>query len=40
VAGEEMIARVEQGHLWTEGIINIMPSSILSVHILAKQQSW
>jgi uncharacterized membrane protein SpoIIM required for sporulation len=35
VAGEEMIARVEQGHLWTEGIINIMPSSILSVHILA-----
>ena len=35
VAGEEMIEHVEQGHLWTEGIINITPSSILSVHILA-----
>jgi uncharacterized membrane protein SpoIIM required for sporulation len=35
VAGEEMIARVEHGHLWTEGIINVTPSSILSVHILA-----
>lgn len=34
-AGEEMIEHVEQGHLWTEGIINITPSSILSVHILA-----
>jgi uncharacterized membrane protein SpoIIM required for sporulation len=35
LAGEEMIEHVEQGHLWTEGIINITPSSILSVHILA-----
>jgi uncharacterized membrane protein SpoIIM required for sporulation len=35
IAGEEMIEHVEQGHLWTEGIINITPSSILSVHILA-----
>jgi uncharacterized membrane protein SpoIIM required for sporulation len=34
-AGEEMIEHVEQGHLWTEGIMNITPSSILSVHILA-----
>jgi uncharacterized membrane protein SpoIIM required for sporulation len=35
VAGEEMIEHVEQGHLWTEGLINITPSSILSVSILA-----
>jgi uncharacterized membrane protein SpoIIM required for sporulation len=35
IAGEEMIEHVEQGHLWTEGIINITPSSVLSVHILA-----
>jgi len=34
-AGEVMIQKVEQGHLWTEGIINITPSSILSVGILA-----
>jgi uncharacterized membrane protein SpoIIM required for sporulation len=34
-ASEEMIDHVEQGHLWTEGIINITPSSILSVRILA-----
>jgi uncharacterized membrane protein SpoIIM required for sporulation len=34
-ASEEMIEHVEQGHLWTEGIFNIMPSSILSVSILA-----
>jgi uncharacterized membrane protein SpoIIM required for sporulation len=34
-AGEQMIKHVEQGHLWTEGIINIMPSSVLSVNILA-----
>jgi uncharacterized membrane protein SpoIIM required for sporulation len=35
VASEEMIEHVERGHLWTEGIINITPSSILSVRILA-----
>jgi uncharacterized membrane protein SpoIIM required for sporulation len=34
-AGETMIEKVEQGHLWTEGIINVTPSSILSVGILA-----
>jgi uncharacterized membrane protein SpoIIM required for sporulation len=34
-ASEEMIEHVEHGHLWTEGIINITPSSILSVRILA-----
>jgi len=34
-ASEEMIEHVEQGHLWTEGIINVTPSSILSVGILA-----
>ena len=35
IAGEELIEHVEQGHLWTEGIINVTPSSVLSVHILA-----
>jgi uncharacterized membrane protein SpoIIM required for sporulation len=34
-ASEDMIEHVEQGHLWTEGIINVMPSSILSIGILA-----
>ena len=34
-ASEAMIEQVEQGHLWTDGIINITPSSILSVGILA-----
>jgi uncharacterized membrane protein SpoIIM required for sporulation len=34
-AGETMIEHVEQGHLWTEGIINITPSSVLSISILA-----
>lgn len=34
-AGEAMIARVEQGHLWTEGILNITPSSVMSIGILA-----
>lgn len=35
IASPDMIDKVEQGHLWTEGIINVMPSSILSVNILA-----
>jgi uncharacterized membrane protein SpoIIM required for sporulation len=35
MASEDMIEHVENGHLWTEGIINITPSSVLSVHILA-----
>jgi uncharacterized membrane protein SpoIIM required for sporulation len=34
-ASEDMIEHVEQGHLWTEGIINVVPSSVLSVSILA-----
>jgi uncharacterized membrane protein SpoIIM required for sporulation len=34
-ASETMIEQVERGHLWTEGLINITPSSILSVSILA-----
>ncbi len=34
-ASEDMIEHVEQGHLWTEGLINIVPSSILSISILA-----
>jgi uncharacterized membrane protein SpoIIM required for sporulation len=35
IAGERMIEQVEQGHLWTEGLINVVPSSVLSVNILA-----
>ena len=34
-ASDDMIEQVEQGHLWTEGIFNVMPSSILSIGILA-----
>jgi uncharacterized membrane protein SpoIIM required for sporulation len=34
-ASDEMIEQVEQGHLWTEGIFNVAPSSILSIGILA-----
>ena len=34
-ASEDMIEHVEQGHLWTEGLINVVPSSILSIGILA-----
>jgi uncharacterized membrane protein SpoIIM required for sporulation len=35
IASEAMIEHVEQGHLWTEGIMNIMPSAILSINIFA-----
>lgn len=35
IASPKMIEQVQQGHLWTEGIINVTPSSILSVGILA-----
>src|SRR5262249_48497183 len=35
VASEEMIERVEHGELWTDDILNVMPSSVLSVGILA-----
>ena len=35
LAGEQMITGVERGHLWTVGMLNVMPSSITSVNILA-----
>ena len=35
IASPTMIDHVEHGHLWTEGIINVTPSSILSISILA-----
>jgi uncharacterized membrane protein SpoIIM required for sporulation len=35
VASETMIEHVESGSLWTEGIINVTPSSLLSVRILS-----
>ncbi|HMN46412.1 MAG TPA: stage II sporulation protein M [Povalibacter sp.] len=34
LASEEMINGVEGGKLWTEGLLNVMPSSVLSVGIL------
>jgi uncharacterized membrane protein SpoIIM required for sporulation len=33
-ASPQMIASVEGGKLWTEGLLNVVPSSILSVQIL------
>jgi uncharacterized membrane protein SpoIIM required for sporulation len=33
-ASPEMIASVEGGKLWTQGLLNVVPSSILSVEIL------
>lgn len=35
VASEAMIQHVESGQLWTDGILNVTPSSVMSVHILA-----
>ncbi len=35
VASEAMIQHVEEGSLWTDGIINVTPSSLLSVGILS-----
>jgi uncharacterized membrane protein SpoIIM required for sporulation len=35
IASEEMIQHVEEGKLWTDGLINVTPSSILSVRILS-----
>jgi uncharacterized membrane protein SpoIIM required for sporulation len=35
LADEEMITGVEHGRLWTEGLFNVVPSSVLSVGILA-----
>jgi uncharacterized membrane protein SpoIIM required for sporulation len=34
-ASPELIASVERGQLWTEGLLNVVPSSVLSVQILA-----
>src|SRR5690242_2625204 len=35
IASDDMIEGVEQGRLWTEGILNVAPSSMLSISILA-----
>lgn len=35
VASDEMIDGVERGQLWTEGILNVTPSSVLSLTVLA-----
>lgn len=34
-ASPDLISTVERGQLWTEGLLNIVPSSVLSVQILA-----
>jgi uncharacterized membrane protein SpoIIM required for sporulation len=34
-ASPDLIATVEGGHLWTEGLLNIVPSSVLSAQILS-----
>src|ERR1700682_2456311 len=34
-ASPDLIASVERGQLWTEGLLNIVPSSVLSAQILA-----
>jgi uncharacterized membrane protein SpoIIM required for sporulation len=34
LASEEMINGVERGRLWTEGMLNVAPSSVISVSIL------
>jgi uncharacterized membrane protein SpoIIM required for sporulation len=35
IASQQMIDAVEHGRLWTDGLLNISPSSILSVRILS-----
>ena len=35
LASEEMINGVERGQLWTDDLLNVMPSSVLSIGILA-----
>jgi uncharacterized membrane protein SpoIIM required for sporulation len=35
IASEEMIEHVDSGSLWTDGIINVTPSSVLSLRILS-----
>ena len=34
-ASEKMIEMVQQGELWTDDLLNVVPSSVLSVHIMA-----
>ena len=34
-ASEDMIEEVQRGELWTDGLLNIVPSSVLSVQIMA-----
>jgi uncharacterized membrane protein SpoIIM required for sporulation len=34
-ASPDLIASVERGNLWTEGILNVVPSSVLSARVLA-----
>ena len=34
-ASEEMVEKVQRGELWTDGLLNIVPSSVLSVQIMA-----
>lgn len=38
-ASEEMINKVQQGGLWTDNLINVMPSSILSLSIMSNNIS-
>ena len=33
VASQEMVEHVERGELWTDGILNVTPSSVLSIRI-------
>lgn len=35
LADEKMINGVEMGHLWTEGMLNVTPSSLISIGILS-----
>jgi len=34
IASEQMINKVQQGELWTDGLLNIVPSSVLSIKIM------
>jgi uncharacterized membrane protein SpoIIM required for sporulation len=33
-ASPDLVATVERGHLWTQGILNVVPSSVLALQIL------
>jgi uncharacterized membrane protein SpoIIM required for sporulation len=35
IASDRMISGVEQGHLWTDEIFNVVPSSVLSIQIFS-----